>query len=293
MKPRLPFAFVIALSIPLAVPMMAQRVPKRVFVSALDQTGAPVTDLAAEEFQISENGLRRDVTRVTVGNLPMRIVLLCDSSTSTAPMLNNFRIALNGFVDLLPPEHEVAFVTSGGQIRVRTQPSTDREKLKAEIGRFASEGGANAFLETMIESDQRLLKKAAGQWPVFVIVTADLDNQRFEPDVVRYNTFMNDFLGRGGTAHAVLIAGRRIGAVSDMTKNLTENTGGLYLSIIADSALPDKLKSVAQRITDDHYLMADRYEVEFSGDLSLQRPEVRVGVTRTGVLVQMSPRRPF
>lgn len=289
MKHRALAAAVIALSLPLS--LAAQRVPKRIYVSALDAAGQPVTDLTAKEFQISESGQRRDVTRVTIGQ-PMRIILLVDSSTSTSTMMTSFRNALNGFVDLIPPEHEIGFVSSGGQIRVRAQPSADREKLKAEIARFASEGGANAFLETLIEADQRLLKKTTGQWPVFVIATADMDTRQ-EPDVVRYNTFMNDFLARGGSTHTVLIAGSRIGAVSDIAQNLTQNTGGMYLPIAVDSALPDKLKSIAQRVVDDHQQMEERYEVEFSGDRALQRAEISVGVTRDGVTVQMSPRRPF
>jgi hypothetical protein len=287
----LPFTIVIALSLPLS--LLAQRVPKRVFVSAVDAQGQPVLDLTAAEFRITENSTRRDVTRASLGTAPMRIVLLCDSSTTMSPMVNAYRRALEGFVDLLPPEYEVAFVSSGGQIRVRTQPSTDREKLRVEIGRFAAEGGANAFLETLLESDQRFLQKSAEKWPVFVIVASDTDTRQ-EPDVVRYNNFMNGFLARGGAAHVVLFAtGKRIGATSDLAQNLTQNTGGLYEPIIVDSALPGKLKTIAERIVSDHRRMADRYEVEFTGNPNWPTAVVNVEVTRPTVKLEMSPRRPM
>ena len=286
----LPFTIVIALSLPLSV--QAQRVPKRVFVSAVDAQGRPVLDLTAAEFRVSENGTRRDVTRASLGTAPMRIVLLCDSSTTTAPMLNAYRAALNGFVNLLPPEHEVALVSSGGQIRVRTQPSTDRETLRHEITRFAAEGGANAFLETMLESDQRFLQKSGEKWPVLVIVASDTDTRQ-EPDVVRYNTFMNHFLSRGGAAHAVVFAGKRFGAISDLIRNLTQNTGGLHLPIVADSALPGTLEAIAERIVADHRRMADRYEVEFTGNANWPTAVVNVEVTRPAVQLDMSPRRPM
>jgi hypothetical protein len=285
----LPFAIVIALSIPLS--LAAQRAPKRVFVSAVDEQGQPVLDLTQAEFRITENGTKRDVTRVSLGTAPMRIVLLCDSSTTMAPMMNAYRVALNGFVDLLPPEFEVAFVSSGGQIRVRTQPSIDRDKLRTEIGRFASEGGANAFLETLIESDQRFLQKSAERWPVFVIVASDIDTRR-EPDVVRYNNFMNNFLGRGGSAHVVLLSGTRSGATADLAKNLVENTSGLFLPIVVDSAMPDKLKAIAARLVADHKRMANHYEVEFGGNAEWPRAVVNVEVTRKAVQLEMSPRRP-
>ncbi|MEY4096216.1 MAG: hypothetical protein RLZZ53_3415 [Acidobacteriota bacterium] len=285
------FAIVIALAVPLA--LQAQRVPKRIFVSAVDENGRPVLDLTAAEFRITENGTRRDVTRATLGTAPMRIVLLCDSGTSMSPILNTYRVALNGFVDLLPPEFEVAFVSSGGQIRVRTQPSTDREKLRAEIARFVPEGGANAFFETLLESDQRFLQKSAEKWPVFVVVGADTDT-RTEPDVVRYNTFMNNFLSRGGAAHVVMFASasKRVGAISDIASNLVQNTNGLYFPIVTESALPDKLTTIAERLVEDHRRMADRYEVEFTGNAQWPRAVVNIESTRRNVQLEMSPRRP-
>ena len=284
-------AFVWVVAIPLLV--SAQNVPKRIFVSALDTGGRPVADLTAADFQITEDGVTRTVTRVTSGSEPLRIVLMVDSSTPTAPMMNNFRIALNGFADMLPPEHEISFITTGGQIRVRTQPSADRDQLKAEIARFASEGGANAFLETMIESDTRFLKPAPAQWPVFVIVTTDNGDTRREPDVARYNRFMNDFLNRGGAAHAVVIAGKQSGPVTDLAQNLVENTGGIYTAIVVDSGLPERLKEIAERLSDDHHAMADRYEVEFTGNGKLLQPTIIVKTSRDDIRLQMSPRRPF
>jgi hypothetical protein len=270
----------------------AQRVPKRVYAEVLSGTGAPILDLKAEEFNITEDGERREVTRVTPGDAPMRIVLMVDSSTSTQPMMTMFRTALLAFVDALPQEHEVVFVSSGGQIRVRTQPSTDRSKLKNDIGLLNSEGGANAYLETMIEADQRFLKPAAGRWPVFIILTTDIGEARREPDIPRYNRFMNDFLARGGNAHAIVMQGKQFGPVTDVTRNLVQNTGGIYMPIIVDSALPKAMRSLADRLAEDAQLMRSWYEVEFSGNAKLQQPTVEVGVRRDAVTVRMSARRP-
>lgn len=277
----------------LPISISGQRATKRIFVSAVDDKGEPVVDLTARDFEVSENGVKRDVTRSTLGTAPMRVILMVDSSTSIQPMMLSFRNALNAFVDKIPPEHEVAFVTSGGQIRVRTQPSTDRDKLKTAIGLLAAEGGANAFLETLIESDQRFLKTAPDRWPVFVILTTDMADSQREPDVARYNKFMNDFLARGGNAHAVLMAGRRIGPITDLTTNLVQNTGGMYSPLVADSGLQDRLKAIAQRLAEDHLQMRDRYEVEFAGEAKAVQAIINVGVARAGVTIDMSPRRPF
>jgi hypothetical protein len=274
-------------------PLSAQRVAKRIFVRAEDAVGRPELDLTAKEFQVTENDMKREVTRATLSTAPMRVVLLVDSSTAMGPMISNFRVALNTFVDTLPEAHEIAFVSSGGQLRIRTPPSLGRDQLRTEIARFAAEGGANAFLETMIETDQRLLKTAPAQWPVLVLVTTDNGESRRDPDLRRYNEFMNSFVGRGGNAHAVIVAGKQSGLVTDLAQNLVQNTVGMYQSIILDSALPERLKFVAERIAMDYDKMTNWYELEFTGDAKLATPTVNVGVARDGVRVEMSPRRPI
>jgi len=293
--PRWRWAALVSCLVLVAIPvsLSAQRVTRRVFVSAVDASGAPVLDLAAADFRVTESDVKREVTRASLGNAPMRIVLLVDSSTSMAPMVSSIRAGLNAFLDTLPIEHEITFITTGGQIRVRTPPTTDRGQLRKEVGLLAAAGGANAFLDTLLESDRRFLKTAPGQWPAFVIVTTDKGEMNREPNLDDYNRFMNDFLGRGGSAHAVILVGRQVGLVTDLVLNLVQNMGGTQASINTDFSLPERMKGIAERLAADHRQMASKYEVEFSGDAKLQQPIVNVEVSREGVQVLMSPRRPF
>ena len=273
--------------------LSAQRVTRRVFVAATDANGAPVLNLTRADLRVTENGTPREVTRVSLGTAPLRIVLLVDSSTSVGPMINTFREALNAFVDAVPDEHEVTFISTGGQIRVRTQPTTDRLKMQAEIARFATDGGANAFLDTVIEADRRFLKTAPGQWPVLVIVTTDNGETRREMPIDEYNRFMQDYVARGGAAHAVIVRGKSIGPVTDLTQNLVENVAGLYTAINTDTALPERTRAIAERLVADHQKMANKYEVEFTGDAKQAQPVVNVTIARDGVQLAMSGRRPF
>jgi len=283
-----------ALFILVSATLSAQRtVTRSVFVDAVDTGGQPVLNLTAEDFQVTESGVKRTVTRAALGNAPMRIVLMVDSSTAVAPMINNFRTALNAFINELPESEEVVFLSSGGQIRVRTTAESSRERLRAEIARFASEGGANAFYDTMLEADKRFLKTAPGQWPAFVFVTTDNGEGTREPNAEEYNRFMNDFLVRGGAAHAVIVAGRKVGWVTDVVANLVDNTGGLRTTIITDTSLPDRLREIANRVADDHQRMMNRYEVAYAGDPKVLEPVIKVLVSRDGVQLQMSVRRPF
>ena len=161
------------------------------------------------------------------------------------------------------------------------------------MARFSSEGGANAFLDTLLEADRRFLKTAPEQWPVFVIVTTDNGEGRSEPDFVAYNKFMNDFVARGGAAHAVILAGKQTGAVTDLVMNLVDNVGGLRQTLNTANSLPARLKDIAERLDIDHRIMMSRYEIAYAGDPKIAEGMVNVTVSRDDLRLQMSTRRPF
>jgi hypothetical protein len=284
---------VLALALCAGVPLLAQRVQRRVFVTAADGSGTPILDLAAGEFELLENGVSREILRATRVAGPMRIALVVDSSSAVAPLLNNLRAGLATFLDELPGEHEITFISTGGQIRIRQPVTTDRQKLKTAVGLFASDGGANSLVETMMEVDRRFLNGAPGQWPVFVIVTTDQGATRWEPNYDRFNRFVSDFVARGGTAHAIVLHGKAGGITTEFVMNVVENTGGYYESMAIANVLPDKMKMVAEHMDANYKAMSNWYEVEFAGDGRAQAPRVQMDTKRAGVSLKVSTRRPF
>jgi hypothetical protein len=283
----------LALALCAGASLSAQRVQRRVFVTAADGSGTPILNLTANEFELLENGVNREILRATRVGGPMRIALVVDSSSAAAPLLNNLRAGLTTFLDELPGEHEIAFISTGGQIRIRQPITTDRQKLKTAVGLFASDGGANSLIETMMEADQRFLNAGPGQWPVFVIVTTDQGATRWEPNYDRFNRFVNGFVSRGGTAHAIVIHGKAGGVTTEFVMNVVENSGGYYESMAIANVLPDKMKMVAEHMDANYKAMSNWYEIEFVGDGRVQAPRVQLGTKRSGVSLKMSMRRPF
>ena len=280
--------------IAVSVPLSAQPpIMRSVFIEAAGADNKLLTDLTVADIELTESGVPRKVVRVTPGSTPMRIVMMIDSSGPMLPMITRVRTALRAFVDALPPIHEVAFISSGGQLRVRTPPGRDRERLLAEVASFAPQGGANAFLDTMLEADRRFFKSAPELWPVFVIVTTDNGESYREPDIPAYNAFMTDFRARAGHVHAVILQGKRAGPVSVLITNLTDNVAGTRAVINTDHSLPARMKEIAERLAEDHDKMRGRYEVAFEGDPFNVQPVVAVSLTRDGGRVLMSVRRPF
>ena len=286
---------VVAIALCAAPSLSAQLVQRRVYVAATDADGTPVVNLAAGDLELVENGVAREVLRATRANRPMRIALVIDSSGQMAPLLNSMRAGLTAFLEALPGEHELTLVSTGGQLRIRQPLTTERQKLKTAVGLFASDGGANSLIETMIEADRRFLDAAPGQWPVLVIVTTDNGATIAEPNIDRFNRFVRQLVGRGGTAHAIVMHNRASSQriTTQFVLNVVENTGGFYDSMAIANVLPDKMKMLAEHIDANHKAMSNWYEVEFTSDGRTPSPRVEVGTTREGVSVQMSRRRPF
>jgi hypothetical protein len=282
----------VALTLCAVPPLSAQRVQRRVYVAATDGSGAPVLNLSAADFQVLENNVSREVLRATRGTGPMRIAMVVDSSATIAPLLNSLRAGLTTFLERLPGEHEITLISSGGQLRVRQPATTDRHKLKTAVGLFASDGGGNSVIETMIEVDRRFLN-GPGQWPMLVIVTTDDGTTVQEPNYNRFNAFVKGFVDRGGTAHAIVMHGRASSQriTTEFVMNVVKNTGGFYETMAIANVLPDKMTMLAEHIDANYKAMANWYEIEFTGDG--RAPRVQVGTTRDGVQVQMSLRRPF
>ena len=188
----------------------------------------------------------RAVVPVGAAN-PIRIVLLVDSSTNMSTMLTQFRAGLTAFIDSIPDGVEVALISTGGQLRIRTQPTSDRQVLRAAAARFASDGGANALLDTLLESDRRFLKTAPDRRPIFVVLTTDQPSLGEAP-IYQFNDFVKDFVRRRGRAHAVVIRGGQMGLASELLENLTFNTDGLYTVMAVGNSLPTRMKTIAAEI---------------------------------------------
>lgn len=182
---------------------------------------------------------------------PMRIVLLVDSSSTTATMVKEFRASLDAFLEALPGDPEIVIVSTGGQLRVRVPPTSDRPKLRAAAIGFSPDGGANSFLETMLEADARFLKKAPNHRSVLVMLTSDAGTTVGEARIDAYNAFANDFIARGGRAHALVVGGINRGITTRIAEHLVNNTGGFYESVLLASALPKMMRTLADYVAAD------------------------------------------
>jgi Mg-chelatase subunit ChlD len=183
----------------------------------------------------------------TAGLASTRIILLVDSGSGVQQHYQRIRSGLTDFLAAMPEDVEIGIVSCGGQMRVRLAPTTDRAKQRQVAESFSPDGGANTFLDALVEADQRFLKNAADKRPVFVVIATD-GSTNSEPRIDAYNRFLNEFRQRRGMAHAVVLRSNQMGLASQVLENLAQNTGGTVQVLALSNGIPDALKQIAERV---------------------------------------------
>jgi VWFA-related protein len=270
---------------------------RQIFVAVLDPAGEPVLDVKADEFSIDEEGAPRKITRASLADDPMRIVLLVDNGDQTQQIITQIREALHTFLSRLPPEHEVVLVTTGRQLRVREQATTDRDRLnKAVDNIFPDKGAATVLLDSLRESWDRFLKKADDRWPVYVIVTTDGTEGSNATRQEEYNKFVRTLLDAGGSVHAAIMQQREQTAAASVSPaqvslNLTQNTGGRFNSLAATTGLAAEMRAIAARLGADYDYIRTRYLIRFESRARNPGAQIGLHIARDNVTLQMAPDR--
>jgi hypothetical protein len=263
---------------------------RHIFVSVTDAKGAPVEGLTSADFKVSEAGQPKDVTKAGPATDPMRIALILDTSDAASPALNHMRAGATAFIDALPPEDEVILITTGRQMRVRVQPSTDRKKLKDTAAGLFTDGAGTVLMDGLLEIDDRFYKKADDRWPVFVIFTSDgteASTGSREKEFLKWAPLLGP---RGITVHAfVLKTPKGSGMPEVVAENLTGNTGGRYDVMNTSTSLAEKMKALGEQLALDHRNMRNWYEVDIQTDSDVA--PIDVAVAREGVRLQISNSR--
>jgi hypothetical protein len=263
---------------------------RRVFVRVMDLAGAPILNLTAADFEVNEGGHLRYVLNASLATTPMRIAIFVDTSDGTANAINSIRAGLNGFLAALPADAEVMFITTGRQVRVRLQPTTDRRKALEFAAGLFPDGGATPLRDAILEVDSRYFRKLENRWPVFVILTGDSAESSAPANETPFNKWLTDLPERGIAAHAFALKYRGGGFPDLVAQHVAQTAGGHFDFMNTANGLPEKLKALGELIAGDAKDMSQWYEVEFETN-SVGAPAVEIGVTRESVGIRVANRR--
>jgi hypothetical protein len=275
----------------------AQAVQRAMYVSVLNESGAPVPDLGPSDFIVREDNVAREVLRVAPAIEPMQIALLVDNSVAASQYISDMRSALREFVTALTTpsdttgKNELAIITLADRPTTVTDFTTSRAQLFKGIDRiFSQPQSGTLLLEGLIEVSSTLKKKGATR-PVIVAITTEGPelSERF------YDLVLAPLRSSGAAFHAIIIGTPR-GGTSDAERDRgmvldrgTAETGGRRDNVLTSMSLGPKLKELANELT-------HQYRVTYAHPQSLIPPErvtvaaARAGLTARGTLVKEEAR---
>jgi hypothetical protein len=258
----------------------------RLYLEAFDERGA--VELAPGDVTIFDGGTTREITRLVRADHPMRILLLVDNGRSAQPFIQEIRSGIVAFADAIPSEHEVGLVTIGNPPVVRQTPAIDRTKLK-QIAKTLTTGGTTVLVNAAYEMYDRFLRNASDRWPVLVLVTSNgtEGSGQFHPD--KFAAFARDMQAKDVVAHAIVLISAKGDALQvQVSRALTEGTGGTYNTTSTGGDFTVGFAAIAQNIVADYDRTSTQYLVEYPTTTGQPGPDLKVSLLLNGVKMRMS-----
>src|SRR6185369_13455565 len=99
-------------------------------VSVSDRDGKYIPNLRKEDFRLWEEGAEQNIAFFSSVDKPFSVVLMLDTSGSTRSRIGDIQDAAITFVNQLRPDDEVMVVSFAEQVRVLSEFTKDRYRLR-------------------------------------------------------------------------------------------------------------------------------------------------------------------
>jgi VWFA-related protein len=114
-------------------------------VSVFSSSGYFVTNLTQSDFKVFADGQEQQILEVTKRNEPISLVLLVDTSPSTAFRIEEIQKYAQAIVDKLQPEDKVMIIAFNEQTQVLSELTTDRRTTAKAIGKLKFGDGTSLY----------------------------------------------------------------------------------------------------------------------------------------------------
>jgi VWFA-related protein len=150
---------VVALTAPLAVPALTGAQAQQTFRAGVDTVsvyatvrasdGRLVTDLTKDDFEITDNGVVREITNFSREIVPITVVMLLDMSGSHESGVDWLRRGAGAFVDHMIPADKARIGTFGLEIALSPRLTSDRVYLHRVLREEIWPGGATPLWQAI------------------------------------------------------------------------------------------------------------------------------------------------
>jgi VWFA-related protein len=260
---------------------------RALFVSAVDKDGEPVSGLGPDAFVVREDGVRREVLRVSRATEPIDIAVLVDNSTAASDEITFFRDGLSKFVAKMAPGNNMAVIALADRPTILVDYTNDTKRLSDSVGRlFSMPQSGMTLLDAVLETSQGLSRRETTRAVIVPVITDGIEfTNRYSNDVVAA-------LERADAALHIVTIGvfnhseeHAIRERSFFLSNGPQKSGGQQITLLSPHGLDQALQRLARELS-------SQYKVIYGRPQSLIPPErTEVTSAKAGVTMRGAPAR--
>ena len=121
-----------------------------------DSSGRYLSGLTKDNFRVTEDGIKQEITNFSPIDRPFDVVLALDTSGSMKERLGRIQEESIRFVDLLHPDDEVAVISFDDEVRMENDFSMDRRRILRGIKSTRTGESTQVYEAVYIALDQLL-----------------------------------------------------------------------------------------------------------------------------------------
>lgn len=149
-------------------------------VRVTDATGAMLTNLTEQDFQIFENGKPQPLVHFQPIAAPVNLVLLLDLSGSTKEKVEEIKRAALTFVDSLGTQNSIAVAAFTRKFLLVSSFTSDRALLRQRVSELQARDSGTAYYDSFWTALE-LFEEIGGGRRVVVVLTDGVDNTLSDP----------------------------------------------------------------------------------------------------------------
>ncbi|MDP1568386.1 MAG: VWA domain-containing protein [Vicinamibacterales bacterium] len=280
----------LAATLALAVTLSGQALERVVYVSVFEGGSyAPLTETPAPaDVVVREDGVAREVLRVTRATEPMPIAVIVDNSAPSSPAIADLRRALTAFAETAQGLGPIALISVADRPTILADYTTVPASLTSAINRvFAVPGSGATLLDGIIET-ARGIGRREGERAAIVLLVAE----HIEFSDAHYSQVLEAVADSGAALHAVVwtrpggsFGDDRVQNRATVLDRGVRESGGLRIDVLASQAYESRMRELATVLT-------HQYRVVYARPQTLIPPRrVEVTMARPGLDARATPAR--
>jgi len=235
---------------------------RTLLVSATSEDGIPLETLTPEDVVVREDGVAREVVKVSRSAEPVDITLVIDNSVASTRALQDMRIGLEKMVATFAGPHPITVMTVADRPTVQVNSTTSKAQLLRGVKRLFVQPDAGATTsEGIIEAAKAVSKRKPARAAIIVITSfgTEFSDRGFQ-------LALDALAESGATLHVLELQDTQQADVTNQNvrdRNIvidrgTTDTGGTRELLLTNQSLSDALQKVGRAATSQFQVVYGR-----------------------------------